>query len=143
MSVYLDTSALAKRYLNESRSADFERYFLSAVDPVVSSLTVAEMRSLLARHRRSGHFDAAVEARIHALFEEDIAGGHLLLRPLENEHALAAGRLIHGLPAHPLRTLDALHLAVAQGLGAEELATADRVMAAAAEALDLRVVRFD
>jgi predicted nucleic acid-binding protein len=46
------------------------------------------------------------------------------------------------LPRHGLRTLDALHLALVRATGLEVLATADRIMAAAAEALGLTVERF-
>ena len=42
----------------------------------------------------------------------------------------------------PLRTLDALHLATAQTLETDTLATADDVMRRAAEALGLTVVYF-
>jgi predicted nucleic acid-binding protein len=43
----------------------------------------------------------------------------------------------------PLRTLDAMHLVIAKDIQAEHLATADRVVADAAELLGLSVVRFD
>jgi predicted nucleic acid-binding protein len=46
------------------------------------------------------------------------------------------------LPDHPLRTLDALHLAVVEAAGFEVMATADRVMANAAEALGVKVEGF-
>lgn len=143
MSVYLDTSALAKWYLNEARSEEFESYLQAATDPIISSLTVVEMRCLLARHRRSGHFDATVESRVLAQFESDLARGMLLLRPLQDEHTAAAVRLIGRLQPHALRTLDAIHLAIAHDADVEELATADRVMADAAAEMGLRVVRFD
>lgn len=42
----------------------------------------------------------------------------------------------------PLRTLDALHLALAMASGADEIATADEVMARAAEQLQLAVHFF-
>lgn len=143
MSSYLDTSALAKWYLNEARSDDFEAYLSSVAEPLVSSLTVVEMCSLLARHRRSGHFDPATEARVFAQFEEDIARGHLLSRPIEHEHVLSASRLIERLQPIGLRTLDAIHLSIAGSLAADELATADRVMADAATELGFDVIRFD
>ncbi len=47
------------------------------------------------------------------------------------------------LPAVPIRTVDAFHLAMAKQIQAEALATADRIMADAAAALDIPVVRFD
>jgi hypothetical protein len=53
-----------------------------------------------------------------------------------------ADDLVDQLSGHSLRTLDALHLAIAQSKGAGQLATADLAMARAAEALGLTVVAF-
>ena len=47
------------------------------------------------------------------------------------------------LSEYPPRTLDAIHLSIACELGARFLASADRVMLQAAEALGIEVVRFD
>ena len=143
MAVYLDTSALAKWYLNESRSEDFAAFMAQAADPVISRLVVLEMRCLLARRRRSGHLDRELEARVFAELEADVAAGHLLLRPVEDEHVVAAVGLIERLQPIALRTLDALHLAIAATWALPQLATADRVMAEAAERLGMGVVRFD
>ena len=55
---------------------------------------------------------------------------------------MAALELIGELVRIPLRTLDALLLAVARGLDVEEIATADGVVASAARALGFRFVRF-
>lgn len=140
---YLDTSALAKRYLNEPSSEEFEAYLSNLDEAVVSSVTVVEMRCLLARHRRMGHLDPELEHRVFAAFEEDVDAGYLLLQPVQDRHVLAATHLISRLAEHQLRTLDAIHLSLCQGLGVEELATADVTMAGAGAALGLRVVRFD
>jgi hypothetical protein len=141
--IYCDTSALAKWYLNEDRSEEVEE-FIRASGPVsVSTLTLVEMRSLLARRRRQRDLDAKMEIRIFATLEEDIRRGHLTCHPLEDGAAIGAARLISVLSEHPLRTLDALHLSIAQEIQATALATADRVMAKAAQALGLSVTRFD
>jgi predicted nucleic acid-binding protein len=50
--------------------------------------------------------------------------------------------LIARYPEHPLRTLDALHLTLAVHAGVSTLATADDVMAQAAQSMGLDVVRF-
>ena len=50
--------------------------------------------------------------------------------------------LIDTLPNHPLRTLDALHLAAARAIGADSFATADKIQAEAATALGFTVHRF-
>jgi predicted nucleic acid-binding protein len=101
------------------------------------------MRSLLARRRREGELDYRQEAKIFAVFEEDMSRGHLARYPLEDDHSDASVRLIATHPDHALRGLDALHLTIARDLGARQLATADRVMARAAEAMGFAVVRFD
>jgi len=67
--VYLDTSALAKWYLNETRSEAFVEYLLGVDVAVISSLTRVEMRSLLSRRRRMGELTIDLErvalCRIH------------------------------------------------------------------------------
>lgn len=140
---YVDTSALAKWYLNEARSDEFTEWVQETAPVAISSLTVLEMRSLLARRRREGELDFRMEAKAFAVFEEDISRGHLTRHPLKDVHSNASVRLIPSHPDHSLRSLDALHLTIAQDLGARRLATADRVMARAAEAMGFAVVRFD
>ena len=49
---YLDTSALAKWYLNEAGSEAFVEFLQGLDSAVISSLSVTEMRSLLSRRRR-------------------------------------------------------------------------------------------
>ena len=84
-----------------------------------------------------------LEGRLFSSFENDIRAGFLMVQPLEDAHALAAVEIVARLKAHSLRSLDALHLAVARDLKATTFATADRVLAEAAEALGFQVVRFD
>ncbi len=140
--IYLDTSALAKWYLNEIGSDEVEAYLLREAPVAISTLTVVEMRCLLARRRRVAEIDPMLEMRIFATFEEDMRAGHLVRHPVEDAMVGAAPGLIAAAADHPLRSLDALHLAIAIGLGATTVATADRVMAGAAESLDLQVKRF-
>ncbi|TRZ97977.1 MAG: PIN domain-containing protein [Deltaproteobacteria bacterium] len=130
--VYFDTSALAKWYLNESHSEAVEKYIRRCGPVGISDLTVVEMRSLLARRRREKEIDAGMENRVFATFEEDIRQGFLECHPLSATVAAGAANLISMLPDVPLRTLDSLHLAVAQEWGAGTLATFDAVMAEAA-----------
>lgn len=140
--VYVDTSALAKWYLNEPRSSDFADWIVEQAEPWISSLTSVEMRCLLARRRRTGEIDREIEIRVFSTFEEDVANGHLFLHPVDDEALLAALALIERLESVPLRTLDALHLALARQLAVPRLATADRTMAEAASELDLDITRF-
>jgi hypothetical protein len=139
---YVDTSALAKWYLNEPLSESVEAWLRSLPAAAISSLTAVEMRCLLARRRRAKEITAEQEMRCQAVFEDDVGEGYLQLLPLEDSHAQIAIRLIETLPGHPLRTLDALHLAIARTAGLEIVATADRVMADAAEAIGFKVKTF-
>ena len=139
---YLDTSALAKRYLNEPGSENFERFFQDQRQAAISRLTTVEFRCLLARRRRAGDLTRRIEEAAFRLFLDDVAGGYLQVHPLVDDHARTALALLKRLDTHSLRTLDALHLAIASAIGAETLATADRIMARAAAEIGLHVAMF-
>ena len=142
--LYVDTSALAKWYLNEPRSEDFAKYIQSEQkDVAISRLTVVELRCLLGRRRRARHLTTALEREILQVFRADVQRGFLTVHRLEDHHALRADELIEQLKEEPLRTLDALHLAITLDLGCQRIATADRVMATAATKLGINVDRFD
>ena len=140
--VYFDTSALAKWYLREARSDEVEAYIRANGPVAISDLTVVEMRSLLARHRREKNIDIGLEGQVFATFQEDIRQGFLVCHPCPSGLALATTNLLTLLQDIPLRTLDALHLAIAAEIGADTIATSDRVMAQGATALHMKVERF-
>ena len=112
-------------------------------DTHISSLTITEFRCLLARRRRNREFSTDVEQWVFAAFEMDIHDGHLINHPLNDYHASGAVHLINTLPTVALRTLDAMHLSIARDIGAQVIATADKVMVEAAKLLGIQVVRFD
>ncbi|MFZ0258043.1 MAG: type II toxin-antitoxin system VapC family toxin [Gammaproteobacteria bacterium] len=141
--VYIDTSALAKWYLNERRSEDFAAWIQAEPQAHISTLTVVEMRCLLARRRRNHELSIELEQRVFATLQDDIAQGFLIQNSVDDEGISGAVRLLTILTSHPLRTLDALHLSISRRLGVQRLATADRVMSAAAQAVGIDVVRFD
>lgn len=137
MNVYCDTSALAKWYINESKSEEVEEFLRKACPVAISLLTKVEMRSLVSRRTRLGELDADMQGRVLATFEGDIAAGHLVLVPHTVASFLLAESLLGAQPDFALTTLDALHLGVVRSSGLATLATADRVMAAAAGALGI------
>ena len=142
MGPYLDTSALAKWYLNEPFSEAFEAYIQEHPTAAISRLTVVEFRCLLARRRRAGEITKAIESRVYAAFEKDVSGGSLQVVLVADAHLIAALALIEQLSQFPLRTLDALHLAIALGERCGQLATADKTMADAGKAAGLAIARF-
>ncbi len=139
---YLDTSALAKWYINEPGSEAFEQFVLGLSDAIISRLPATELRCLLARRRRGGEIGQDYESKAFASFEHDIAAGHLRVHGCHDAHFVDAVYLINRLDQIPLRTLDAIHLAIALDARADTLATADKVMARAAEKLDITVCFF-
>jgi len=108
---YLDTSALAKWYLNEPNSDTFEAFVRALPGAAISRLTTLEFRCLLTRRRRVGDITSAIERRVFSSFENDIRAGFLDVHPLEDHHVVAAAEVVNRLSRHALRSLDALHLA--------------------------------
>ncbi len=131
--VYIDTSALVKWYVPEPGSDEVEEYLRQSCPAFISLLTKVEMRSTVGRHARTGRLDAEMKGRTLATFEGDIVAGHLQLVPLTVDAFLTAESLIGAHPDVPLTSLDALHLGAVIASGASELATADKLMARAAE----------
>jgi uncharacterized protein len=143
MTVYLDTSALAKWYLDEPGSEAFAEWIQSEDEEIwISSLTVVEMRCLLARRRRNHEITAEQEELAFSTFQENVDRAFLFLQPVEDRFLKSARHLIDLLPDVPLRTLDALHLSIARDLPAERLATADAVMAEVAQGIKMEVCWF-
>ncbi|MGH8274552.1 MAG: type II toxin-antitoxin system VapC family toxin [Gammaproteobacteria bacterium] len=139
MLVYLDTSALAKWYLNEPGSESFSEWIRSQQDTHISTLTGLELRCLLARRKRAGELSTVIAQQVFATFQGDVERGYLIRHDMHDEQFVSATHLLDRLTPIALRTLDALHLGVAHGIGAECLATADRIMAQAGRALGLTI----
>jgi uncharacterized protein len=139
---YIDTSALAKWYLEEPGSAEFEEFVNSIAERRISRLVTVELRCLLARRRRAGEVALDYEAGAWLAFTTHVAGGVFEVEPMPDPRFNEARELIDALPNLPLRTLDALHLAAARAADATTVATADHVVQRAAEALGMGVAFF-
>ena len=140
--IYFDTGALAKWYINEYHSEEVESYLQKHGPVAVSDLTVVEMRCLLARRRREKDISVLLEAEIFATFQEDIRRRFLNCHPFPPDLAAGAVNLMAMLGDIPVRSLDAMHLVIAKEIGASVLATADKVMADAATAIEFEVITF-
>lgn len=139
---YIDTSALLKWYLPERDSDAVSRWIETQTDIAFSRLAWLEFRCALARRVRAGTLDGhSADAALDS-FRGDAADGVFTLLPLTDADALAADALMSEVSRTALRTLDALHLAVARSHHAAVIATADRVMAQAARELDMAVIEF-
>jgi hypothetical protein len=139
---YIDTSALLKWYLPERDSDLVARWIELQPDLAFSRLAWLEFRCALNRRVRVGTLTSVAADSALSNFRDDAADGAFTLLPLTDADALAADALIAELPGAALRTLDALHLAVARSHRAAGLATADRVMAQAAREIKIPVIEF-
>jgi predicted nucleic acid-binding protein len=134
---YVDTSVLAACYLPEPKSAAANRLVAGLDAPAISALTEVELCSVLSRRVREKELSLGDGQRVLALFRSHIAGGFFRLLPLDGRDFRQARDWLSRFSTS-LRTLDALHLAVAVSNGLT-LITADRPFARAARKLGATV----
>ena len=134
---YLDTSVLAAYYYPETFSTQAEEAILRAPQPAISQLVEVELHSALARKIREGALTKAEGLRIVTQFRLHVTGAYYLRLPLTAVHYEIASDWI-GRFTTPLRTLDALHLAVSFSSDAV-LLTSDAGLAKAAKHFGVRL----
>ena len=134
MNVFFDSSALAKRYVEEKGSDRVEAILGSAAALAVSVICVPEVASALCRLRRE-----------HRLSKNQYADAKTALL-LDIEDATVIGmteqviaQAIELLERWPLRSADALHVSCAAQWSAELFVSADDRQCKAARAYGLRV----
>ncbi len=127
---YIDTSVLGAYYCPEPLSAVAESALRRSKVPVISVLSEVELHSLIACKRRLKELDARQAIDIIELFDAHVAEGYYQRMALSTEHFIKARQLIASMVSS-LRTLDALHLAVAL-CESLTLMTADQDLAKAA-----------
>ncbi len=136
--VYLDASGLAKLYVEEPGSDEIERALVGRRDVVVSDLAVTEVVSALARRLRERDLSSKDAKRVHRQILADVARGEFRQVGLSPDVHRAAERLLVQLGGDvPLRTLDALHLALAVGASARAFVTYDRRLRDAATRMSI------
>ena len=140
--IYLDTSALLKRYIMEPGSATFEDFFAANAPFQSSRLTLVEARSALARRRRIGQITRKLESDAFEELRTDIQDGALVLHALADSHVTHTLDILAKVPKVSLRTLDALHLSIAQEIGAARFATSDRNQGDAARLIGFELFYF-
>lgn len=110
--MYIDTSALAAYYFPESLSEKVSEAICSKT-PTISELAVTEFCSAVSLKIRSNQVNIQDANKIIALFEEHLMAGYYeRLSLLPEDFALAISWI--KLFNTPLRTLDALHLAMSR-----------------------------
>ncbi len=108
MILYLDTSALVKKYFRERGSDGVIQFWKDAGAIVMSSVGYAETLASLYRKKREGDLDGTTIKHLIDSFHDDWAS--FVRVEVSEELNKTIGRLVS---VHPLRGFDAIHLASA------------------------------
>ena len=128
--LYLDTSILLAYYCPETFTDAVTKLLTANPRPAISPLNEVEFASAVSLKVRSRQLDRRDAGRLLILFRKHISDGLYQVAPIESRHFSQAGQWLEQC-ATPLRSLDALHMAVAFFADAT-LATADQRLAESA-----------
>lgn len=135
MKVFLETSALAKRYVQELGSEELEDLFFSKLEEVhVSVLALPEFAAAVGRKVRNREIPHDSAAKIMEELEEDWQGAFIKI-PLTDELANEAASLSL---QYPLKGADAVHLISAAAAAVDLFVTSDDALLKVAEKIGLR-----
>ena len=137
MRTFFDSSGLAKRYIRERGSEKVKEVLAGASEVAVSLIAPPEIVSALCRLRRQNAISAAQYGQAKKGLFADIEDMTIC-----NVTVPVIGRAIELLERHPLRTMDALHLACAIEWRADLFVSSDRRQTSAALKSGLRVVQI-
>ncbi len=137
---YLDTSVLAPYYCPEPLSDKVEKIVISADRPCISSLSEVELASAISRKIKEKNLSPEDGNKIFNQFQTHLKESLFRLISVEDRHYRTAKNWILQF-AVPLKTLDALHLAVAAE-GELTLLTADRQLDISAKYFGINVVNL-
>ena len=135
MKIFFDSSALAKRYLEEKGSEQVESLCGQASHVLVSIICLPEILSALNRKKREGIILPSqytlIKQTLLKEFEDFLS---CLITPQ------VLSKAIDLMEKYPLRTLDALHLACALEIKTDMFVTSDQKQLSAARKLKLKVL---
>jgi len=136
--VYIDISVLGAYYCPEALSGLAEECLQRVAVPVISLLTEVEFFSLVTRKKRVGDFGEAQARNILMEFQSHLESGLYKVLVHSFDDYMRAREMIGSMKSS-LRTLDALHLAIAKSEDIP-IATADLLLVQAARRLKIKVV---
>ena len=136
--LYLDTSVVTAYYCPEPLSEQVEKFLISENEQVaISHLTEVELYSAISRKIRENNLDTYHGKKIIKQFENHVREAYFCRLLLNEKHFKKAKEWISRFST-PLRTLDALHLAIA-ALGDLTLVTSDLNLIRSAGYFGIRV----
>ncbi|MGD9126625.1 MAG: type II toxin-antitoxin system VapC family toxin [Planctomycetia bacterium] len=138
--MYLDTSILAATYIPETKSDKIQTFLAGADKVAISSLVEVELHSAISRRVRMKELSPEDGRQVLSLFQLHIKQGVFQMLPImRREYELARDWL--GSFQTSLRTLDALHLAVAFS-NQLQFITADSTLEKSAKKIGIKTQYF-
>ncbi len=137
MKVYLDSSAFAKRFIEELGSDKVEALCLSATELGLSVLCVPELISALNRRLREHQLTQSQYKEAKRRLLSDVRDADIITLTTS-----VVGSAIQVLEASPVRAMDALHVACALEWDAELFASVDAQQLTAARRAGLKTVQI-
>ncbi len=138
--MYLDSSVLVKRYIQEPDSEHVDEVIVG-VSLVSSDLAFGEVWAALLAKERAKMISVDVREKAWQAFLADVEEGVLRLIPLDGVMIREANEMMLRVhPQVPLRTLDAIHLATFGAVITGPIFTKDKRMLAAAKLLGFATV---
>ncbi|MFM8719882.1 MAG: type II toxin-antitoxin system VapC family toxin [Chthoniobacterales bacterium] len=134
MRTCVDSSAFAKRFIEEEGSAKIEDICSRATELGLSVLCVPEIISALNRRRREGNLTSVQYRQAKQRLLEDVRDADIIQLTPD-----VIAESIEVLESTPLRGADALHIACAIEWGAELFASSDKAQLTAAKKAGLSV----
>ena len=124
---YVDTSVVVAYYCPEPLSSKAQRVLQEQSELAISSLVEVEFASAMARKVRTREMRLTDAQRVLVVFQAHLDQGIFTRLPIERQHFAKALEWLASFRI-PLRTLDALHVALAAIEGAPMI-TADAALA--------------
>ena len=137
MRVYFDSSAFAKRYINEAGTAQVLDWCQRADELALSVIALPELISAFCRLKREGRLTPVAYERIKSDLLADLADVMLC----QTTPALLQ-LAVQALESGPLRGMDAIHIGAAQACDAEVFVSADARQCFAARLAGLQVIKL-
>jgi predicted nucleic acid-binding protein len=140
--IYIDSSALAKLYVPEAESGRLDKFLRGRRDLIISDLAITEVISATGRRKRESHLTARQASDIRAALLADAQAGSFRRVDISPAIHREAERMLLAAESIVLRTLDALHIALALSVPAGRVITFDVRMADAAALYGLDIVKL-
>ncbi len=124
MVIYMDTSSLIKRYVEEQGSCDVDKYFNSEINIWISPITIFEINSALKRKVEDASINNDTYLKAVDFFVQDYKHYSIVSFDVE-----LIGKVLEVIKSsRSVKTLDAIQIGSALLSGAEKCITSDTKM---------------